>query len=1177
MLLYVHVTFTHRFVVEKTVFGYIQIQGKRNEISTLTLDRDVIYIAKKFVFCFLFFIIVILYFNFIMKTSTTTTPTDAQDSEEDGCLDDCYECEYCKWFVSMESADQGYKEVLEHEQGCLYRPLKFRELSLLLEEQPSQFPTDISELDRDFVTSSLTSQSKFGHFPDPRARGFTHTQKTFNPRKVLQKSLAGVATTWLPHGGLQQIVVLGHIRHLPQWWPSGVSDVQTSSKKGNSKKQKKKKKKNDGVHYVIHDPTSRDMEIHNSGAPVGVGVALLVCQGTYNAYKIWDGTVQFSAIVSATDSLFLGRYKPTFLWKYQEMFHSIPPVTAPSKDAKDVELDQDETLFVSGVKFKHMGSGHTLVRAKSHQRVRLDGVDICGRNRFQTISCDGRDLPIDPDEELYGGFDKDVEAMRQDEAYQLEVGEGENDNPYDEELSDVPVGTLCLGPDEPLLYSEFGSHLRVTSCFFAHSYNAAVDAQQAFVLELANTQFFRCSFARIDQHIDLISTSQQSELHEIRGVSPVVALGPTTNLFLHMNFFNRCAGHGVLVLNPLQDTGPFGDHRVVRTFEQLSDHPGRFEIEWFDPADKEFAKQTQSIHESLIADNSKKVYDVLQPYDETTFVAASHLHVARTSESQYITVTLLEESMSKGMGVEQFENTKASMPFTFDVEARQLDDRSKMYNDHNYLRWLQHRHGTEPQRVFFQNFVELPGSNLPHPCVDCHCLIRNENGVFLNSLCEHSSQPGHLLFDIVTKVKTASEHNKVRFKDLPRDSVLFEKSAGGISAAGDEHDPLASAKEFVRSNGLVEELKRSSACYKAAISGGLVGNEYMMAKWKVENSELDSLDAETLAKLGLVGEHSTLEQALKKDVEQRNKAVEARRKDLSRLDTMLDAILNSGSTATGCTDPMLALNLFAGVVRTSNHWDSHKAPALLGMAACRHLLNFAHAEIMVSALQCHGWQDANIQRAGYMDCCFCEDEIMSIAKYVLLLTGGSCQVVLDALAAAVMNPYFSCHGRTAAADILTTLSDMDVSTSSSGCSSGCSSGSSNSSNSRIRDFAVDVIAQAFCQTSKNGLTPDSRSQFLGRLRDLKAVEVAKKVRSRFKMERDCVDSSMDGGYIEYLRACGLKINPKDKQVIYEMGDGMKIWSHNNDSQEKVNKQIAKVTSRMTRKTKNTMKKMVWVK
>ena len=132
------------------------------------------------------------------------------------------------------------------------------------------------------------------------------------------------------------------------------------------------------------------------------------------------------------------------------------------------------------------------------------------------------------------------------------------------------------------------------------------------------------------------------------------------------------------------------------------------------------------------------------------------------------------------------------------------------------------------------------------------------------------------------------------------------------------------------------------------------------------------------------------------------------------------------------------------------------------------------------------------------------------------------------------------------------------------CSSGCSSGSSNS---RIRDFAVDVIAQAFCQTSKNGLTPDSRSQFLGRLRDLKAVEVAKKVRSRFKMERDCVDMSMDGGYIDYLKACGFKIDPKDKQVIYEMGDGLSVWSHKNDSQEKVNKQIAKVTSRMTRQNK----------
>ena len=1086
-----------------------------------------------------------------MQEPTTTTDTTTQAAaevaiEEDSKEDGGYQCEHCVWF-NAEETDQGYQEVLEHEQECPYRPLKFRALSSLLEEQPqpNQFPTDISQFDRDFVTGIKASQSQFvDGWSNPRARGFTHTSKSFNPRKVLQKSLAGVAKTWLPQGGLRQIVVLGHIRHLPQWWPSGAA--QPSSKKNNKKQKKKKKKTNnalpppyavvDGVHYVVHDPKSEDMEIHNSQVPVGIGVALLVCQGTYNAYKIWDGTVQFSAIVSATDSLLLGRYKPTFLWTYQEMMSTsgLPSVSAPSKD---VELGQGGTLFVSGVKFKHMGSGHTMVRAKSHQRVRLDGVDICGRNRFQTIPCygpGGRDLPIDPEEELHGGFDKDVEAMRHDEAFKLEVGDGENDNAYEEQLHDVPIGTMMMGPEEPLLCSEFGSHLRVTDCFFAHSYNAAMDAQQAFVLELANTQFFRCGFARIDQHIDLISTSHSDPgCDEIRGFSPVVAVGPTTNLFLHMNFFNRCAGHGVLVTNPLADTGPFGEDRVVRTFEQLSTHSGSFKIEWFDPTDKKFAEQTKSIHESLIADNNKKVYDVSQPYDETTFATASRLHVARTSESQYICVTLLEESMSNAMGFEHFEKMKASMPLTYDVEARQLNHRSKMYNDHNYLRWLQHRHGTLPQRVMFENFVELPGSNLPHPCVECQCLLRKENGLFLKSLCK-KSQPGHLLFDIVTKVKAAHENSQVRFKDLPWSSVLFKQSAG------DEQDPLASAKAFVRSNGLVEELK-GSACYNAAMTEGLIGQEYMMAKW---NSELD---AKTLAKLGL-GEQSTLEQALKKDIETRNKAVEARTKDLSRLDTMVSLLIG--------TDPMLALNLFAGVVRTTDQWDPHKTSALIGMAAFRHLLTFDHAEIMVSALQCHGWQDANIQRSEYMDCCFCDDEIISIAKYVLVLTGGTCQVVLDALAAAITNPFFSCHGRTSAVDILTTLSDMDTSTSSSG-----------PSNSRIRDFTVDVVAQAFCQKSKNGLTPDSRSQLLVCLRDLKAVEVAKKVKSRFKMERDCVDLGMDGGYIDYLKACGLKIDPKDKQVIYEMGDGMSVYCHNNDSQEQVNKQVAKVTSRMTKQNK----------
>ena len=142
---------------------------------------------------------------------------------------------------------------------------------------------------------------------------------------------------------------------------------------------------------------------------------------------------------------------------------------------------------------------------------------------------------------------------------------------------------------------------------------------------------------------------------------------------------------------------------------------------------------------------------------------------------------------------------------------------------------------------------------------------------------------------------------------------------------------------------------------------------------------------------------------------------------------------------------MLVLNLFAGVVRTSEQWEPLKTSALIGMAAFRHLFTFDHAEIMVSALQCHGWKDANIQKSGYMDCCFCEDEIISIAKYVLVLIGGTCQVVLDALAAAVMNPYFSCHGRTSAVDILTTLSDMDTLTSSSG-----------SSNSQIRDYKLEL-------------------------------------------------------------------------------------------------------------------------
>ena len=78
--------------------------------------------------------------------------------------------------------------------------------------------------------------------------------------------------------------------------------------------------------------------------------------------------------------------------------------------------------------------------------------------------------------------------MRHDEAFKLEVGDGKNDNAYEEQLHDMPIGTMMMGPEEPLLCSEFGSHLRVTDCFFAHSYNAAMDAQQAFVLELANTQ-----------------------------------------------------------------------------------------------------------------------------------------------------------------------------------------------------------------------------------------------------------------------------------------------------------------------------------------------------------------------------------------------------------------------------------------------------------------------------------------------------------------------------------------------------------------------------------------------------------------------------------------------------------------------------------------------------------------
>ena len=158
--------------------------------------------------------------------------------------------------------------------------------------------------------------------------------------------------------------------------------------------------------------------------------------------------------------------------------------------------------------------------------------------------------------------------------------------------------------------------------------------------------------------------------------------------------------------------------------------------------------------------------------------------------------------------------------------------------------------------------------------------------------------------------------------------MLFKKSAGN------EQDPLASAKAFIRSNGLVEELKRS-ACYDAAMTGGLVGKEHMMVEW---NSELD---AKTLAKLG-VGEHFTLEQALEKDVEKRNKAVEARTKDLSRLDTTLNNWSKNG------TDPMLVLNLFAGVVRTSEQWEPLKTSALIGMAAFRHLFTFDHAEIMVS-------------------------------------------------------------------------------------------------------------------------------------------------------------------------------------------------------------------------------------
>ena len=264
----------------------------------------------------------------------------------------------------------------------------------------------------------------------------------------------------------------------------------------------------------------------------------------------------------------------------------------------------------------------------------------------------------------------------------------------------------------------------------------------------------------------------------------------------------------------------------------------------------------------------------------------------------------------------------------------------------------------------------------------------------------------------------------------------------------------------------------------------------------------------------------------------------------------------------------VVLEYLAGMARLTQTTDTFSPGALLGMAACRHAPSFqlTHARIIVNALQCGGISNDYIYgRSKYTDTCLCDGSRgLRIAQSLCRLIGGGGALIQEALSDLIMNRFATPHGRTNAATELAYLALVETNETvvgAQGTKQGRKQGTR--AGGGIRKRAVDSIGQALCDTTNN-LLPGQRASLLLNLKDLKASEVCRQVRSLFKKcmkaDEEFVDRSLDFGYTAYLQACDLDVDLEDPIVAYEGGAGMQIMMFGNVSEEEQNRRLAKATA-----------------
>jgi hypothetical protein len=213
-----------------------------------------------------------------------------------------------------------------------------------------------------------------------------------------------------------------------------------------------------------------------------------------------------------------------------------------------------------------------------------------------------------------------------------------------------------------------------------------------------------------------------------------------------------------------------------------------------------------------------------------------------------------------------------------------------------------------------------------------------------------------------------------------------------------------------------------------------------------------------------------------------------------------------------------ALELLAELarVRSTTSTDSETAIIAL-MSFSPDALTARHARIVANALQCGGMQDPDQDGMEYADVCLC-DGASGLRAAQLFCRLHPTTLVAEALAAQLRDTSSTDHGRSNASTALTQIAILTPST---------------------RSSAVDAITDAMCSAS-SGLGRFSRGCLLGDLKDLQAVESARRVRKAFKRNPDFLDRMVCGGYTEYLKACQLNVDPNDARVKYERDDGLEL-------------------------------------